>query len=78
MCLVYTVPLPPLPIGIMELRAKTPKIFEFKGVIWKIFRNKDLGVKNDTDSVLVSLFVAPAPVAIVRSSRCKRAPKLRA
>jgi hypothetical protein len=42
------------------------------------FRNKDLGVKNDTDSVLVSLFVDPAPVAIVRSSRCKRAPKLRA
>jgi hypothetical protein len=26
----------------MELQAKTLKIFEFKGVIWKIFRNKDL------------------------------------
>jgi hypothetical protein len=62
----------------MGLGIKSRKIFEFKGVIWKIFRNKDLGVKNDTDSVLVSLFVAPAPVAIVRSSRCKRAPKLRA
>src|SRR5260370_21586829 len=36
------VPLPPLPIGIIELRAKTTKIFGFKGVIWKIFRNKDL------------------------------------
>jgi hypothetical protein len=43
-CFVRDVPglyrTPPLPIGIMELRVKTPKIFEFKGVIWKIFRNK--------------------------------------
>jgi hypothetical protein len=62
----------------MGLGRKSRKIFEFKGVIWKIFRNKELGVKNDTDSMLVSLFVAPAPVAIVRSSRCKRAPKRRA
>jgi hypothetical protein len=28
----------------MELQAKTLKIFGFKGVIWKIFRNKDLAL----------------------------------
>jgi hypothetical protein len=28
--------------GIIELRKKTRKIFEFKGLIRKIFRNKDL------------------------------------
>src|SRR5208337_1289412 len=32
----------PLAIGIIELRAKTGKIFGFRGVIWKIFWNKDL------------------------------------
>jgi len=38
-------PLPPYPaIEIIVLRAKTAKIFEFKGLIWKIFRNKDLAV----------------------------------
>ena len=37
-------PIPPVPIGIMELQAKTLKIFGFKGVIWKIFRNKDLAL----------------------------------
>jgi hypothetical protein len=28
--------------GIIELRKKSRKIFEFKGLIRKIFRNKDL------------------------------------
>ena len=41
----WGVPLPPPPaMGIIELQAKTFKIFEFKGVIWKIFRDKDLVV----------------------------------
>src|ERR1017187_6955049 len=36
-------PYPPPPaIGTIGLQAKTLKIFEFKGVIWKIFRNKVL------------------------------------
>jgi hypothetical protein len=35
-------PTPPPTIGITELQAKTTKIFEFKGVIRKIFRNKEL------------------------------------
>jgi len=33
---------PPLPIGIIELQAKTLKIFEFKGLIGKIFWIKEL------------------------------------
>ena len=36
----------PLPIGIIELQAKRPKISEFKGLIVKIFRNKDLGCQR--------------------------------
>src|SRR5260370_30323875 len=35
-------PPPPWSCGITGLQAKTPKIFELKGLIWKIFRNKDL------------------------------------
>jgi hypothetical protein len=35
-------PSPPLPIGIIELQAKTFKIFEFKGLTGKIFWNKEL------------------------------------
>ena len=38
----YRVPPSPRPFGIIELQAKTTKIFKFKGLIWKIFRNKDL------------------------------------
>jgi len=33
---------PPLPIGIIELQARTLKIFEFKGLIGKIFWIKEL------------------------------------
>src|ERR1019366_8175016 len=54
--------LPPRSFGIIGLGGKSRKIFEFKGVIWKIFRNKDLGVSNGTDSMLVSPFIAPTPV----------------
>ena len=39
-------PPPPLPIGIIELQAKALKIFEFKGLIVKIFRNKDLACQR--------------------------------
>ena len=35
-------PLPPGLYGIIGLQPKTLKIFEFKGLIGKIFRNKDL------------------------------------
>jgi hypothetical protein len=38
----------PLFIGIIELQAKTRKIFEFKRHIWKIFRNKDLRLSRWT------------------------------
>jgi hypothetical protein len=38
---ILGVPLP-LPIGIIELQKKTLKIFEFKGLIGKIFWNKEL------------------------------------
>src|ERR1019366_1595326 len=41
---------PPLPlIGIIELQAKTLKIFEFKGPIVKIFRNKDLRLSKSAE-----------------------------
>src|SRR6266851_10001892 len=52
----------PLSFGIIKLQAKTIQIFRFKGVICKIFRNKDLGVSKGTDNVLVSLFIASTPV----------------
>ncbi len=42
----------PLPIGIIELRAKTTKIFGFKGVIWKIFRNKELTLSKHREPLL--------------------------
>ena len=77
-------PPPPLSFGIIKLQAKTIQIFGFKGVICKIFRNKDLGVSNGTDNVLVSLFIASTPVLFCfriawdHSARGKRAPKLRA
>src|SRR6266851_7681043 len=48
----------PLSFGIIKLQAKTIQIFGFKGVICKIFRNKELGVSKGTDNVLVSLFIA--------------------
>jgi len=35
----------------LPLQAKTLKIFEFKGVIWKIFRNKDLGGSRQLSAV---------------------------
>ena len=35
-------PSPHLPIGIIELQIKTLKIFDFKGLIGKIFWNKEL------------------------------------
>jgi hypothetical protein len=40
----YHPPYPPspLPFGIMELGRNSRKIFGFKGLIWKIFRNKEL------------------------------------
>src|SRR5260370_32660451 len=42
----YRLPLPPPPsFGIIEFQPKTLQIFEFKGLIWKIFRSKDLAVK---------------------------------
>jgi hypothetical protein len=40
--LVWVPPLPPPVFEIINLQAKTSKIFEFKGLIVKIFRNKDL------------------------------------
>jgi acyl-CoA synthetase (AMP-forming)/AMP-acid ligase II len=39
---LYGVPPSPLSTGIIELGGKSRKIFEFKGLTWKIFRNKDL------------------------------------
>ena len=36
----------PRSFGIMELGKKSRKIFEFKGLIRKIFRNKDLGCQR--------------------------------
>src|ERR1035437_9054240 len=41
---VYHYPPPPLSSGIIELGGNSRKIFEFKGLIWKIFRNKDLAL----------------------------------
>ena len=43
---MFTTPPPPRSFGIIELQAKTRKIFEFKGLIRKIFRNKDLAPKT--------------------------------
>jgi len=40
------VPPHPLSIGIIELGGKSRKIFEFKGLIRKIFRNKDLACQR--------------------------------
>jgi len=51
--------------GISELQEKSRKIFEFKGLTGKIFRNKDLGVSNSTDGLLVSPFIASTPVAML-------------
>jgi len=56
-------PCPPRSFGIIGLGGKSRKIFEFKGLIRKIFRNKDLGVSNSTDNVLDSSFIASAPVS---------------
>src|SRR5271157_2552873 len=58
---------PPSPrsIGIMGLGGKSRQVFGFKGLIGKVFRNKGLGVLNSTDTVLVSPFIASAPVAML-------------
>jgi hypothetical protein len=43
---------PPLPpaIGIISLGGKSRKIFEFKGLIGKIFRNKDLRLSKSSEN----------------------------
>src|SRR5208337_355175 len=49
----------------MGLGGKSRQVFGFKGLIGKVFRNKGLGVLNSTDTVLVSPFIASAPVAML-------------
>ena len=41
-----TTPLPPRSIGLIGLGRNSSQIFEFKGLIRKIFRNKDLGCQR--------------------------------
>ena len=45
----------PLSFGIMELQAKTPKIFDFKGLIVKIFWNKELRLSKSAEMALGQL-----------------------
>src|SRR5208282_1528587 len=42
---VYYHPPPPRSFGIKELGSNSSKIFDFKGLIGKIFRNKDLAIQ---------------------------------
>ena len=53
--LVWGYPPPPLSIGIIGLGGKSRKIFEFKGLIRKIFRNKDLACQRALKMVLGQL-----------------------
>jgi len=52
---VRWVPPSPRSFGIIELGGNSRKIFEFKGVIWKIFRNKELRAKKPAASPLLTL-----------------------
>src|SRR6266849_8239417 len=64
---------PPLPrsCGIIELGRKFRQVFGFKGLVGKVFRNKDLGV-------MVSPFIASPSVPRFTSAFTERASKLRA
>jgi len=48
-------PLPPRSIGIIELGGKSRQVFEFKRLIGKVFRNKDLGLQRAPKMVMGSL-----------------------
>jgi len=55
--LIFGTP-PPLPrfIRIMELGRNSRQIFEFKGAIRKIFRNKDLAAQRSAWEMLLGIF----------------------
>jgi hypothetical protein len=56
--------LSPRSIGIMGLGGKSRQIFGLKGLICKIFRNKELAASYSPNCGLVPLFIASTPAAM--------------